>query len=60
MELAHWAHQTERRLGLTKRALVPGAGGTQVLTYQAPLRSANVSASTGAMAIFFNFPNYKT
>ena len=59
MELAHWAHQTERRLGLTKRAPLPGAGGTQVLTYQAPLRSATF-LPTGAMAIFFNFPNYKT
>ena len=37
MELAHWADHTETRLGLTKRAPVPGAEGTQVL---AKLRSA--------------------
>ena len=40
MELAHWADHTETRLGLTKRAPVPGAEGTQVLTKlrSAPLR----------------------
>ena len=39
MELAHWADHTETRLGLTKRAPVPGAEGTQVLTKRsAPLR----------------------
>ena len=47
MELAHWADHTETRLGLTKRAPVPGAEGTQVLT---KLRSARryVSASDAA------------
>ena len=40
MELAHWADHTETRLGLAKRAPVPGAEGTQVLTKlrSAPLR----------------------
>ena len=46
MELAHWADHTETRLGLTKRAPVPGAEGTQVLTKlrSAPLRFCLLSA----------------
>ena len=47
MELAHWADHTETRLGLTKRAPVPGAEGTQVLTKlrSAPLRFCLLGAA---------------
>ena len=49
MELAHWADHKETGLGLTKRAPVPGAEGTQVLTKlcscgSAPLRFCLLSS----------------
>lgn len=53
MELAHWADHKETGLGLTKRAPVPGAEGTQVLTKlrSAPLRFCLLAAPAGQAII---------